>query len=99
MEEYLPFLDAIETGNARNSFRKNWLAERFAAEHGLYCTAGSDAHDVSELGAMGLVLPNFNNSEELRLAIKTARVYGKESPAWVHLYSRIAVIRKAFMKN
>ena len=98
MEGYLPFLDAIETCNARNPHRKNQLAERFAKEHGLCFTAGSDAHAVSELGAMGLELPEFNNAKELRSAIRSARVFGKESPAWVHLHSRIAVIRKTIMK-
>ncbi len=95
MEEYLPYLDAIETCNARNFHRTNKAAVSFAKSHGLYGLAGSDAHGISELGAMGLELPDFNSAEELRRSIRGATVFGKESPFWVHSYSRIAVIRKA----
>lgn len=95
MKEYLPYLDAIEICNARNVPKMNRSAIQFAADHGLYGTAGSDAHGISELGAMGLELPDFHNAEELRISIRSARVFGKESPPWVHLYSRFAVLRKA----
>ncbi len=94
MEEYLPYLDAIETYNARNFSGTNAKAVRFAQNHGLYGTAGSDAHGISELGAMGLELPDFNSASELRMAIKEATVFGKESPIWVHSYSRFATVCK-----
>lgn len=95
MEEYLPFLDAIEVGNARNRPAMNRSAARFAAHHGLCGIAGSDAHGISELGAMGLELPDFHTAEELRISIRSAKGFGKESPPWVHFYSRSAVVRKA----
>ncbi|MBQ9009263.1 MAG: PHP domain-containing protein [Clostridia bacterium] len=95
MMEFLPFLDAIEIANARNTPGQNRLAMQFAASHGLAGTAGSDAHGLSELGAMGLELPDFHTAEELRLSIRSARVFGRESPFWVHLYSRAAVLYKA----
>ena len=53
MEGYLPFLDAIETCNARNPHRKNQLAERFAKEHGLCFTAGADAHAGTRSNGLG----------------------------------------------
>ena len=99
MEEYLPFIDAIETFNARNAPRTNRLADSFAKSHGLYGTVGSDGHGISELGAMGLELPDFNSADELRTAIGEATAFGKESPFWVHAYSRFAVICKAFGKT
>ena len=43
---------------------------------------------------MGLELPDFRTPEELRESIKSAKVFGKESPFWVRNYSRGAVIRK-----
>ena len=94
MEEYLPYLDAIEIANARCLPDMNRSAMEFAAAHGLCGTAGSDAHGVSELGAMGLELPDFHTPEELRESMKSAKVFGKESPFWVRKYSRSAVIRK-----
>lgn len=95
MLEYLPYLDAIEIANARNLPSMNRSAQKFALQHGICGTAGSDAHGVPELGAMGLELPDFNTAEELRESIKTAAVFGSESPLWVRVYSRGAVFRKA----
>ena len=95
MEEYLPYLDAIEAYNARNLPKMNRAAARVAEDHGLCFTAGSDAHGIPELGAMGLELPDFHTAEELRTALRSARVFGKESPLRVRLYSRGAVLWKA----
>ena len=94
MEEFLPYLDAIETANARNLPEMNLSAAKFASEHGLCGTAGSDAHGLRELGAMGLSLPDFNSADELREAVRSAEVFGKESPLTVRLYSRKAVFLK-----
>ena len=94
MEEFLPYLDAIETANARNLPDMNLSAAKFASEHGLCGTAGSDAHGLRELGAMGLSLPDFNSADELREAVRSAEVFGKESPLTVRLYSRKAVFLK-----
>ena len=94
MEGFLPFLDAIETANARNQPDQNRSAMKFAKDHGLYGTAGSDAHGVKELGSMGLSLPDFHSADDLRKAIREAEVFGKESPLWVRYYSRSAALLK-----
>ena len=99
MEEYLPYLDAIEIANARNIPEMNRSAMKFAKDHGLCGTAGSDAHGIQELGAMGLQLPDFHNAEELRASVRSAEVFGKESPMWVRIYSRGAVLLKAVHKK
>lgn len=99
MEEYLPWLDAIEISNARNLPAMNQAAADFASAHGLNGTAGSDAHGIPELGAMGLSLPDFNSADELRAAIKSASVFGKESSFLVRWYSRSAVLRKAIKRK
>lgn len=99
MEEYLPYLDAIEIANARNLPDMNHSAAKFAKDHGLCGTAGSDAHGISELGAMCLRLPDFHNSEELRISIRSAEVIGKESSPWVRYYSRRAVLLKALNRK
>ena len=99
MEEYLPWLDAIETANARNIPDMNRSAAQFAAAHGLCGTAGSDAHGIKELGAMGLELPDFSTADELRTAIRSAAVFGKESPFFVRYYSRMAVLLKAIKRK
>ena len=95
METFLPYLDAIEICNARNLPEMNRSAVRFAADHGLAGTAGSDAHGLRELGAMGLCLPDFHTPDELRQSIRSASVFGTESPLWVRFYSRKAAFLKA----
>lgn len=95
MEEFMPYLDAIEISNARNLPEMNRSAIKFAADHGLCGTAGSDAHGLKELGAMGLVLPDFSTADELRSSVRSAKVFGKESSLWVRFYSRSAVFLKA----
>ena len=99
MEEMLPYLDAIEGYNARNFPKMNRAAVRFAADHRISFTAGSDAHGIRELGAMGLELPDFRTPEELRAALRSARVFGKESPLLVRWYSRRAVLWKKLRKH
>ena len=94
MEAMLPYLDAIEAYNGRNSPGMNRAAARFAANHRICFTAGSDAHGLVELGAMGLELPDFHTPEELRIALRSARVFGKESSFTVRRYSRGAVLWK-----
>ena len=98
MEEYLPWLDAIETHNARNLKEMNSSAVSFAAAHNLPGTAGSDAHGIRELGAMGLELPDFSSADELRAAIRSASVFGRESSLFVRYYSRSAVLTKTVQR-
>ena len=77
----------------------NLSAARFASQHGLCGTAGSDAHGLSELGAMGLSLPDFDSADSLRKAIRSAEVFGKESPFTVRFYSRKAVLLKSIHRK
>jgi len=89
--EIAPLVDAIEIFNARcMKPGANELAHRFAREHGLPGTAGSDAHAAFELGAACLVMPSFNDADELRAVIGRGAFKGKLSPLWVHLVSRYA---------
>ena len=99
MEKLLPWLDAIEIANARCLPKMNDLAKKFAADHDLHGTAGSDAHGIPELGTMGHELPDFQTADELRESIKFSSVFGKESPFWVRKYSRGAVFCKALENN
>lgn len=94
MERYLPYLDAIEIANGRNSTRENEQAIEFAAAHGLAGTAGSDAHSLKELGRMMLELDDFSTADELRASIRNATVVGTPSSGLVRLRSRAAVIQK-----
>lgn len=94
MIDYSEYLDAIETHNARCTPGMNRDAVEFARQHGLSGTAGSDSHSISELGKMGLLLPEFNDADGLRQALKTAVPFGKESSFFVRASSRYAFFSK-----
>lgn len=95
LEEIAPLVDAVEVFNARCiKPDANKLADRFAQEHGLPGTVGSDAHAAFELGAARLDLPEFTTSDELRNVICQATPRGHLSPFWVHFFSRFARLRK-----
>jgi predicted metal-dependent phosphoesterase TrpH len=90
-----PLVDAIETFNARCMLPGyNSEAQRFAKQHNLPGTAGSDAHALIELGTATLLLAPFENPDDLRSVIGKAEFRARLSPSWVHLYSRYAVWRK-----
>jgi predicted metal-dependent phosphoesterase TrpH len=93
--EITSLVDAIEVFNARCTAREdNQRAAEFARQHRIPGTAGSDAHAAFELGKARLVLPEFRDSDELRIAVREGQVKGSMSPAWVHFASFYARWRK-----
>ena len=98
--EIAPRVDAIEIYNSRCMLPVfNERALEFARRLGLAGTVGSDAHIAFELGRSVLLLEPFENSDELRKAIKSAGVQTRWSPPWIHLSSRYASIRKKFFTS
>jgi predicted metal-dependent phosphoesterase TrpH len=100
--EILPFIDAIETFNAR-CLRPvyNWRATTFAREHGIPGTHGSDAHAAFEIGRGSLLVPKFQDAKSLQKSIKAAispRLF--LSAPWVHFTSRYATwVKKRRNRN
>jgi predicted metal-dependent phosphoesterase TrpH len=93
--EILPEVDAIEVYNSRCwSPEFNRQAQRFADEHDVPGTVGSDAHATLELGRSVLLLEQFQGPDELRKVIRGGIPQVRWSPPWFHLISRFAVIRK-----
>ena len=91
----LPQLDALEAFNARTtSAGPNARAAALARQAGLPGLAGSDAHAPFEVGRGLTVLEPFHDAESFRRALASARLVTRRSPAWVHLVSRYAVLRK-----
>ncbi len=91
-----PQVDAIETGNGRVLMVEyNLQAAVYAEGLGLPGNAGSDAHHQSEIGRMYTLLPEFNDTETLKTAMRSAQVRGRVSCALVHLYSTRARMLKA----
>ncbi len=97
--EILPLVDAIETFNARclNPVF-NVRAQKFAREHGVAGTVGSDAHIAWELGRATLTMEEFENADDLRRVIRTGVENVRLSPPLIHLTSRYAVTVKKLRK-
>jgi predicted metal-dependent phosphoesterase TrpH len=100
LKKIAPLVDAIEVFNSRCINNDcNLLAAAFAKENSLLTTVGSDAHSKFELGRSTLVLPDFNNDQELRLSLTNARHDVKLTPFWVHFISTWAKLRKKHIRS
>jgi predicted metal-dependent phosphoesterase TrpH len=84
-------VDAIEIYNARCILpADNDKALKFAQEHRLCGTAGSDAHTRIEYGRAMTRLRPFNNADEMRAAIRDAEYVKRLSSPHVHIGSSVA---------
>lgn len=87
-------VDVIEVFNARNMKQEdNLRAARYAREHGLLESAGSDAHVHSEIGSAWVEMPDFETPEEFLEALRQGRIHGRLSSPFVHLLSSAAKLR------
>jgi hypothetical protein len=98
--EILPFIDAIETFNARcMQARCNRQAQVFARQHGIQGTAGSDAHVAFELGRAAMLLPEFHDAESFKQALLQSKIEARLSSPLVHFTSRYAVwVKKLYRR-
>jgi len=95
LEKIVPYVDAIEVFNARclsNIYNQRALA--FAKKNGLLQTAGSDAHSLWELGRATMLMPQFDDPESFKEALRESDIDGKRSSPLVHFFSRYAVFVK-----
>jgi predicted metal-dependent phosphoesterase TrpH len=97
--EILADVDAIEVFNSRClKPSSNHAAKRFAEEHDIAGTVGSDAHAAFELGRSLLLLEQFEGPDEMRRVVRRGIPKVKRSPPWFHLSSRYAVLYKLLHK-
>lgn len=93
VETLLEEVDFLEGLNARCLFAAdNQAAQALARAHGLPVTAGSDAHSLWELGRAITRMPPFDSPASFLEALRSARIEGQVSPAWVHTLSTLAKI-------
>ncbi len=87
-------VDVIEVFNARNIKQEdNLRALRYAREHGLLESAGSDAHVHTEIGSAWVEMPDFDTPEEFLESLRQGRVHGRLTSPFVHLLSTAAKLR------
>ena len=95
--EILDRVDALEVFNARCLLpRYNRQADALARAHHLPGTAGSDAHSLYELGFAYLEMEPFAGPDAFLVNLAHARIVGRLSPAFVHLFSKFARWKKRF---
>jgi len=101
IESLVPDVDIIEVFNARSlpfGF-SNRKAGRFAREHGLLCSAGSDAHTLREIGRAYVELPDFNGKEDFLAALAQGRIVGRRSCPLVHFLSAFQTLTAGIKKR
>lgn len=87
LERIMPQIDLIEVFNARTMLlRDSRHALEIARKHDLPGTAGSDAHVVSEIGKSFVELPEFNNAEGFRQALRQGKIVAHRTNPMIHFY-------------
>jgi len=95
LKEIVPYIDAIESFNARCMFPgDNHRARNFAKEYELLTTVGSDAHTTFEIGKARMFLTDFHDTESLKQSLSKATIQVSLSAPWMHLFSRYAAWHK-----
>jgi len=97
LEAIVDQVDVIEVFNARNALpRFNRRALEYARAKGKLVGAGSDAHTVREYGAAYVEVPRFDNATTFLDALKQGAWRGRLSSPFVHVKTRVDVLRKRF---
>lgn len=80
-------VDIIEVFNSRalRLGKPNQKARKFAEEHGLLCSAGSDAHVPSEIGHAYVELQQFSGREEFCSSLAQGHIYGRHTCPIIHV--------------
>jgi predicted metal-dependent phosphoesterase TrpH len=88
-------IDCIEVFNAREAFTSdNLKAAAFAKEKELPGAVGSDAHRASEIGRAWVEIDDFTGRDDFLAALREGSVIGKLTGNYIHLMTRLDVMRK-----
>jgi len=92
LERLWPQIDALEVLNGRETFPSdNGKAAAVARERRIPGTAGSDAHQASEIGLAFAEVPDFATAEELRDALRGGSVHRRSTNVAADLLARLGV--------
>jgi hypothetical protein len=88
-------VDILEVLNARSiKPDDNQRALKYAQEHHLPMSAGSDAHTLMEVGRAYVEMPDFDGPEEFLASLRQGRINGKLSSKLIHLGTSWARVAK-----
>jgi len=88
LERIKHLVDIIEVRNA-----KTWPVQdvnrplRFARDHHLLASAGSDAHTLIEIGNYYVDMPDFSGPEDFPASLKQGKIGGRGTNLTAHCYS------------
>ena len=100
LDKIIPEIDLIEVFNSRTMLlRDSARALELARSHDLPGTAGSDAHIVQEVGSTYMEIPEFNDAEQFRQALRQGKVWGHRTNFWVHFYGIRNRLVKQFQRS
>ncbi len=89
LEELKEEIDAVEGLNGKPRW---WFANRsalrFAQEHQLSVTAGSDAHKAAHVGLLYTEMEEFTSSEGFLASLHSASVHGRRYSPWASQLDR-----------
>jgi predicted metal-dependent phosphoesterase TrpH len=95
LAKIMPFVDIIEVFNARSLYPGAQVkAQHLAQKFGKACSAGSDAHTISEIGNAHIEMPEFNGKNEFLKSLERGQIYGHKSNPLVHWTSTRNKLRK-----
>jgi predicted metal-dependent phosphoesterase TrpH len=96
MDEIAGQIDLVEVFNARNPLLgSSRRAKKFAQDHHLPGTAGSDAHSAHEIGNAYVEMPEFKDKDDFLQALSQGTVIGHRANPFSHFSSVWSRIKKA----
>ena len=101
LREVLPFVDLVETLNARTILGRDLTrCRRLAEDTAIIPVAVSDAHTPGELGSAYTELPAFDGSpQSFKEALGQARLGGGRSTPLVHVITAYVKAKKRFLRD
>jgi predicted metal-dependent phosphoesterase TrpH len=100
LEQIIGNTDLIEVFNSRTMLlRDSARALELAQKRGLPGTAGSDAHIIREIGSTYMEIPEFNDAEQLREAVRQGRIFRHRTSFWIHFYGIRNRVAKQFQRT
>ncbi len=95
LREVLPHIDVIEAFNSRSILPgTSARALKFAREHNIPATAGSDAHIPEEIGNAYVEMPDFTDERDFLQSLSRGKIIGYRSNPAVHLASMWSKLTK-----
>jgi predicted metal-dependent phosphoesterase TrpH len=100
LEKIIADIDLIEVFNSRTMLlRDSARALELAQKHGLPGMAGSDAHVAREIGSTYMEIPEFNDAEQFRQALRQGKVFGHRTNFFIHFYGIRNRLVKQFQRS